>query len=178
MTGKTPKQIMASCTHSDKSCLWLNERACTDCGELAKRTEIAERGATPAEAIILACTHHEGRRFCGLLPCCWSCSDQARKLEKAARKAQLDAEKANRLRCCKCGVKPYSYTLNRFPLCGSCKKAAIADHNRAVSKAGNLAFLALGGYFLGDTSDWAFSAFGSLKAWAEEQKRLNPNVTL
>ena len=138
-----------------------------------------------ADAILTNCTHTDrddyrisSIRFHGrtIQACCdcWNAQVMAR---RAARKEQLDAEKAHRLRCCCCNKKPYSVQLAGYPLCGTCAKAAKTSHGRAMANAGAAAIFA-GAQLLADKSGWYFTSFGSLRDWYNAQVAANPNTTL
>lgn len=141
---------------------------------------------TEANAILTSCNHFEDESYRHsqitmpsgqTLKACCSCWNAHVAARKAARKAELKAEKATRLVCCRCGKKPYSWMLANYPVCGTCKKATISEHNQAVTKCGSLAIFA-GGQMLANTAAWYFTQFGTLKEWFATERAANPNLTV
>jgi hypothetical protein len=110
------------------------------------------------KAIALACDHTIDANYYGSAPIgdgkyrkvCNTCCNAAKMAHKAARKAEL----ANRPKdCYRCGLKPHTFLVAGWKLCGTCKKLTMMEHNKSASKAGVLALFATAPMV--DTTTWA-----------------------
>lgn len=109
---------------------------------------------TPAE-IMRACQHDGPRdaelRIDGeIIRACWRCGNAAGDARRAARQVEL-ASRPND--CARCGLRPHTWTVGPWRLCGRCKTATMREHYGKSARLGVLAMVAT--VPLVDTSTWA-----------------------
>ena len=111
------------------------------------------------ETIFRACDHVSGKTDHCLrvgreqLYACLACANAAGQAWREDRKAQLAARPRD---CDRCGLRPHTWTVAGYRLCGRCKTTTMREHHRESAKHGLLAIFATEP--LVDTRQWAARA--------------------